>query len=87
MQNQKNGRNGWLSERELDEIQTDTQTDRQREREKVVATLSKLRWYEARTEEYVKNSMFQTNQAKLFEIMEKENRSNYIRPRKQESVK
>ena len=52
-----------------------------------MATLSKLRWYEARTEEYVKNSMFQTNQAKLFEIMEKENRSNYIRPRKQESVK
>ena len=49
-------------------------------KQRVVATSSKLRRYEARTEQYVQNRMFQTNQAKLFERLEKENRNNDIRP-------
>ena len=48
-------------------------------KQRVVAT-SKLRRYEVRTDQYVQNIMFQTNQGKLFERLEKENRSNDIRP-------
>ena len=56
-------------------------------KQRIVATSSKLRKYEARTEQYVQNRMFQTNQAKLFERLEKENGSNDIRPGNQESVR
>ena len=43
-------------------------------KERIVATSSKLRKYEARAEQYVQR-MFQTNQGKLFERLEKGNRS------------
>ena len=49
-------------------------------KQRVVAAPSKLRRYEARTEKYVQSRMFQTNQAKLFERLEKKNRSNDIKP-------
>ena len=39
-------------------------------KQRVVATSSKLRRYEARTEQYVQNRIFQTNQAKFFERSE-----------------
>ena len=39
-----------------------------------VATSAKLTRYEARREEYVRNRMFQINHAKLFEILERQNR-------------
>ena len=48
---------------------------------------NKLRRYQTRTEQYVQNRMFQTNQVKLFERLEKENRSNDIRPGSHESVR
>ena len=38
-------------------------------------------------QQYVKNRMFQTNQAKLLERLEKKNRSNNIRSRRQEIVR
>ena len=50
-------------------------------KQRVVATSSKLRRYEVRTEQYVQNTMFQINQ------VQKENRSNDIRPGSQESVR
>lgn len=43
--------------------------------------------YEARTEQYIDNKMFQTNLAKLFETLEKENINNNIRPGSLESVR
>ena len=43
-------------------------------KERIVATSSKLRKYEARAEQHVQR-MFQTNQGKLFERLEKGNRS------------
>ena len=55
-------------------------------KQRVVATSYKLR-YEARTEQYVQDRIFQTNQVKLFERLEKENRSNDIRPGSQESLR
>ena len=44
-------------------------------KQKVVTTSSKLQRYERRVEQYVQNRTFQTNQAKLFERLERENRS------------
>ena len=44
-------------------------------KQRMVATSSKLRKYEARAEQYVQRRMFQTNQGKLFERLEKGNRS------------
>ena len=55
--------------------------------QRVVPTSPKLRRYKARTEQYVQKRMFQTNQAKLFERLEKEKRSNDIRPGSQESIR
>ena len=52
-----------------------------------MVTSSKLRRHEARTEQYVQNRMFQASQVKLFERLEKENRSNDIRPGSQENVR
>ena len=43
--------------------------------------------YEARTEQYIDNKMFQTNLAKLFETLEKEDINNNIRPGSLESVR
>ena len=51
-------------------------------KKRVVATSSKLRSYETRTEQYVQNRIFQTNQEKLSEILTKENRSNDLQPRR-----
>ena len=56
-------------------------------KQRVVATSSKLRRYEVRTEQYVQNTMFQINQVNFFERLQKENRSNDIRPGSQESVR
>ena len=56
-------------------------------KQSVVATSSELKRYEARWEQYVQNRMFQTNQAKLFERLEKENTSNDKRLGSQESVR
>ena len=53
-------------------------------KQRVVATSSKLRRYEVRTEQYVQNTMFQINQVNFFERLQKENRSNDIRPGSQE---
>ena len=44
-------------------------------KQRIVATSSKLRKYEARAEQHVQRRMFQTNQGKLFERLEKGNRS------------
>ena len=44
-------------------------------KQRIVATSSKLRKYEARAEQYVQRRMFQTNQGKLFERLEKGNTS------------
>ena len=55
-------------------------------KQRLTGTSSKLRRYEARTEQYIQGRMFQTNQAKLFERLEMENRSNDIRLGSQESL-
>lgn len=47
----------------------------------------KLRRYEARIEQYVRNKMFQTNKVKLLERLEKDNRRNDLRSEGQESVR
>ena len=49
---------------------------------RLVATSSKLRRYETRTEQYVQNRILQTNQTKLSERLTKENRSNDLQPRR-----
>lgn len=54
-------------------------------KQRLAGTSSKLRRYEARTEQYIQGRMFQTNQAKL--EMEMENRSNDIRLGSQESLR
>lgn len=54
-------------------------------KQRLAGTSSKLRRYEARTEQYIQDRMFQTNQAKL--EMEMENRSNDIRLGSQESLR
>ena len=48
---------------------------------RIAATSAKLiRYDEAKTEQYVQNRMLHTNHEKLFERLEKENRSNDRRP-------
>ena len=54
-------------------------------KQRLAGTSSKLRRYEARTEQYIQGRMFQTNQAKL--EMEMENRSNDMRLGSQESLR
>ena len=54
-------------------------------KQRLAGTSSKLRRYEARTEQHIQGRMFQTNQAKL--EMEMENRSNDIRLGSQESLR
>lgn len=54
-------------------------------KQRLAGTSSKLRRYEARTEQYIQGRMFQTNQAKL--EIEMENRSNDIRLGSQESLR
>ena len=44
-------------------------------KQRAVGTSAKLTRYEERTEHYVQNKMFQTNQAKLSERLEMENRT------------
>ena len=56
-------------------------------KQRVVAKSAKLTRHEARTEQYIQNRMFQTNQGKLFERLEKENRSNDIRTGSQEGLR
>ena len=58
-------------------------------KQREMATLCcKLRRYdEARTEQYVRNKIFQTNKVKLFERLEKDNRRNDIRSEGEESVR
>ena len=56
-------------------------------KQNVGTSSSKLRRSEVRTEQYVQNRMLQTNQAKLSGRLEKEKRSNDIRPLSQESVR
>lgn len=50
------------------------------ELKQVIVQSPKLIRYKTRTEQYVQNRRFQTNQTKLFERLEKENRSYEIRP-------
>ena len=56
-------------------------------KQRLVTTSSTLNRHEARAEPYVQNKMFQTNQVKLFERLEKENTSNDVRPGTQKSVR
>ena len=56
-------------------------------KQRIVATSAKLTRYEARTEQYIQNRMFQTNQTKLFQRLEKEDKSDDIRPESEDSVK
>ena len=56
-------------------------------KQRVVASSSKLRRHEVRRDQYVQHRMFQANQVKLFERMEKEKRSNDIRPGSQGSLR
>ena len=46
-------------------------------------TSARLARFEARPEQYVQNRMIQTNQAKLFKRLEKQNKIDYIRPESQ----
>ena len=56
-------------------------------KQRIVATSAKLKRYEARTEQYIQNRMFHTNQAKLFQRLEKEDRNSEVRPGSEESVR
>lgn len=58
-------------------------------KQRVETASAKLKRYEAKAEQYVRNRMFLTNQAKIFgwKRMEKKNRKNDIRSGSQESVK
>ena len=54
-------------------------------KQRVLATSEKLKRYENRAEQFVQNIMFQANQRRLFERLEKVDRSNDLRPDSEES--
>ena len=49
-------------------------------KQRIVATSVTLKISEARTEQYIQNRKFQTNQTRFFQMLEKEDRSNNVRP-------
>ena len=57
-------------------------------KQRIVASAAKLKRYEARTEQYIQNRLFQTNQKKLFERLEKkEETCQQEMPEKESTVK
>ena len=56
-------------------------------KQRIVANSMKLKRYEARTEQYIQNRLFQTNQKKLFERLENTSGGDQEMPEKETTVK